>query len=222
VKPQEDNEMRANEQLNNENLVNNFYENNFERQSIKQNPSFSVQLILAVLTIAGIVLLMNGAAKAQEAKVHGYGSVNELRGVRQIYVNAGNDFNARNQIIEEISKRLPQLQIVGDSEESDVTLVYRSELLQVADKFQPAPRIISSDSRTKNYYGETSLTDFGIQTVSVISGIGYVVKIDGDDTSRMLMSFQSERLPGSLERSPAVKFAGAFVKAHRRANAGLL
>lgn len=214
--------MRANGQLNNENLINNLYESNWNRQSIKHYPSFSRQLILAVLTIAGIVLLMTAAVKAQEVKVHGHGSVNELRGVRQIHINAGNDVNARNQIIEEISKRLPSLRIVGESEESDVTLVYRSELLQIADKFQPAPRIISSDKWTKNYYGETSLTDFGIQTVSVISGIGYVVKIDDDDTSRMLMSFQSERLPGSLERSPAVKFAGAFVKAHRRANTGRL
>lgn len=191
------------------------------------NRKFSLinQLAFIAVILALIVLAMSFSVRAQSMPTTNFGNAAELRGVKSLIVKTGEDEKSRKAIIREISLKLPHLHIAENTEETNIALVYRTEASQKKmNEFLSAPKIISSIapfSTNRANYSFAEAIGITPQTQDFISGIGYVVKTNElAETRQILMIFESDRLQGSFERDPAVKFARAFVKTYLKANAG--
>ncbi len=198
--------------------------NDFPKNRSKGSFSLLNQLAFIAVIVALIVLAMSFSVRAQAIPVTGYGSADELRGVKSLSVETGADEKSRAAIVREISRRLPHLHITTDDtdEETNVALVYRTEAVQKKNDFLFAPQVVSRIAPhgfDKTNYPFAERLETIPQTLDFTTGIGYVVKTDEtEQTGRILMIYESDRLQGSFERDPAVKFARAFVKTYLKAN----
>jgi hypothetical protein len=149
-------------------------------------------IISCVLLICVLAL----PALAQNPTVE-YGHPGELRGVKKVFVDAGADIELRNRILEEIQKRVPDLNIVSSPEAADIHL-----------------RFSLKEERS---YGVGVIIPVrgGVGGYSV--GVGSVVKVLGENRVRVLLSFKDSRTRFG-ERRPSTNFAREFVDAYRRAN----
>lgn len=136
-------------------------------------------------------------ALAQNPTVE-YGDPGELRGVKKVFIDAGTDIELRNRILEEIRKRLPDLNIVSAPEAADIHL-----------------RFSLKEERSYGVIVPVRGGIGGIGTYSV--GVGSVVKVLGENRVRVLLSFKDTRTRFG-ERRPSTNFAREFVDAYRRAN----
>lgn len=187
--------------------LNNFSENTTKRKSF-----------LTVLFFLFIAIIMTLTVSAQERIVSGNGTKAELDGVGRIYVETGKDSKAREQIIKEIRRQVPYLNIVNVKEEADVTLIYRNESLQVEDNRQTeAPRQFV-DNKDRFYRTVSFQRETVKEPVTIPVGSGYVLKNNEDETARLLLNFQSERLSNNFDRNPAKTFAQTFARAYLEAN----
>ena len=148
-------------------------------------------LIISCVLLAYVLAL---PALAQNPTVE-YGHPGELRGVKKVFVDAGTDIELRNRILEEIRKRLPDLDIVPAPEAADIHL-----------------RFSLKEERS---YGVIVPVRGGIGGYSV--GVGSVVKVLGENRVRVLLSFKDTRTRFG-ERRPSTNFAREFVEAYRKAN----
>ncbi|HEV2667655.1 MAG TPA: hypothetical protein VG324_22260 [Blastocatellia bacterium] len=133
------------------------------------------------------------------------GSADELKGVEKIFVDAGTDMSVRDKIIAEIRKNLRaakrDLEIVSKPEESNIHLRFHYEWEKIVHGEGPAPPI---GRMTK-------------------IPVGTVVKILGQDSVRLLMSYSFDR-PNFVtgvswgRRKHEVEFTREFVKAYLAAN----
>lgn len=187
--------------------INNFSENTTERKSF-----------LTVLFFFFIAIIMSLTVSAQERIVSGSGTKAELDGVGRIYVETGKDSRARKQIIKEIRRQVPYLNIVNAKEEAEVTLVYRNESLQVEDNLQTESPRQFVDNRDRFYRTISFQRETVKEPVTIAVGSGYVLKNNEDETARLLLNFQSERLSNNFDWNPEKTFAQTFVKAYLEAN----
>ena len=148
-------------------------------------------LIISCVLLACVLAL---PALAQNPTVE-YGHPGELRGVKNVFVDAGTDIELRNHILEEIRKRLPDLNIVSAPEAADIHLRF-------------------SLKEERNY---GVIVPVGGRVGSYSVGVGSVVKVLSENRVRVLLSFKDTRTRFG-ERRPSTNFAREFVEAYRRAN----
>lgn len=125
-----------------------------------------------------------------------YGSPDELRGVKEIFVDTGTDIELHNRIGEEIRTRLPDVAVVSAPESADVHLQF--------------------SLKEERQYGLVVPVGGRIGVPHSV-GVGSVVKILGGSRVRVLLSFRDSRTRFG-ERRPSTNFARAFVEAFRQAN----
>lgn len=150
--------------------------------------TFIVPCVLLASVLALPVLAQNPTVE--------YGHPDELRGVKKVFVDTGTDIELRNHVLEEIQKRLPDLNIVSAPEGADVHLRF-------------------SLKEERNY--GVVVPAGGRIGVPYSVGVGSVLKVLGDDRVRVLLSFKDSRTRFG-ERRPSTNFAREFVQAYQRAN----
>jgi hypothetical protein len=175
---------------------------------------------LLTLTIL-LVLLVVCPTKAQSNLE--YGQLDELNGVKKVYVNTGTDLDGRENIIKVIKKDLPDLVIVSRVEEAEIALIYCS------DSYAVLRSIMQSGNSTTNgrlsVWGNTGTYSERTNSTStttpiyrnVTDGAGLVVKFTGNGSSRLLMDFKDKKT-SILERRPSTNFARKFVKTYKDFN----
>lgn len=132
------------------------------------------------------------------------GRAEELKGVTRIYVSTASE-DARNNIIGEIKKRLPQLTITERSEEAEVWLLFSSERRSFP-KADPTSALGSNSSGTSVEYE--------------LVASGAVIKPVTAASARRLLEFKqsTETTMSFPEQALSTKFARVFVKTYRKAN----
>lgn len=150
--------------------------------------TFIVTCVLLASVLALPVLAQNPTVE--------YGHPGELRGVKKVFVDTGTDIELRNQVLEEIQKRLPDLNIVAAPEGADVHLRFSLKEERSYGVIVPAGGRIG---------------------VPYSVGAGSVVKVLSDNRVRVLLSFKDSRTRFG-ERRPSTNFAREFVQAYQRAN----
>lgn len=148
-----------------------------------------------ITSLLFVVFLSSLTAHAQKQTVE-YGNPGELRDVKKVFVDTGTDIELRNHIVEEIRKRLPNLEVASAPEAADIHL--RFSLKEERD------------------YGLVIPVGGRIGVPHSV-GVGSVVKVVGADRVRVLLSFKDSRTRFG-ERRPSTNFARAFAEAYRQAN----
>lgn len=146
-----------------------------------------------------------------------YGNPQELKSVTKIYVYTDLQLSVRQDIIKDLSKRLPQLQIMDRVEDAEVYLGF------IADKASYLAGLSTSGSvATNGDISSTSRANYG----TVNTGAGLVFKIVNGH-NRLLMDFEDSQtvsptvhglILGALHGSPSGNFVKAFADAYVKAN----
>jgi len=125
------------------------------------------------------LLLLSVTAAAQQPNIE-YGQAGELRGIVKLFVFTDMDMQARAELIRELLKRLPRVEITETPEAADVYLIYRSETLHVPGALtwisESAP--VSGASARHGYDGVRT-TVVASQLAPVVVGTGVVLKTVG-------------------------------------------
>jgi hypothetical protein len=154
-----------------------------------------------------LLFLILACLPTQQAKLE-YGQPNELKGVTKIYIDAGLDLDARNNMVKAISKELKDITVTEQPEDAEVVLAYGASteryLLDVSTNTNKNSNGGSNSTSTPNYRKMTV-------------GSGMVMKNAANNRIRLLMKFEDTK-KGFLERDPSKNFARAFVKAYKDAN----
>lgn len=164
-----------------------------------------------------LVLIYQPISGQQSQDVFEYGSLADLKGVKEIYIDTGSNIELRNTIIKEITKTLKDIVVTPNPSEGEVCLVYNTN-------FQ---RLYAGTS------GNGTVTDNGNTTTvqaqstpqyrKVTYGAGAVVIMKPNNVIRIIMNFNDSKgdkppLATLFERNPSTNFARAFVKAYKEAN----
>jgi hypothetical protein len=121
------------------------------------------------------------------------GSPDELNGVMKVFVDTNMETQHRADIVKEIQKKLPALEIVPKPEDADIHLKFSLEKkTQPWNEGMPGRRV-------------------------PFRGMGKVVKVVSDGRIRLLLEYEEERIKFG-KRNPAEEFAKEFVKAYSGAN----
>lgn len=146
------------------------------------------KLVFAVITL--VLVVMNVLARQEQPAIE-YGKPEELKGITKIFVDAGTDLKARESIVEEIKKKLPNLTITESSDDAEVILIYSQS---------ERPRIVD-----------------GTSSRPIIAGGGMVVRPLSNNKVRLLMSHKTTK-KNIFQSDVSEKFAREFVKAYAKAN----
>jgi VWFA-related protein len=123
------------------------------------------------------------------------GSPEELKGVIKVFVDTNMEKLHRAEIVKEIQKQLPKLEVVPKAEDADIHLKFSLQsITQVWTEDIPLP------GRPRP-----------------IRGVGKVVKVVSNDRVRLLLEYEEGRKKFG-KRNPAEEFAKEFVKAYLRVN----
>jgi hypothetical protein len=152
------------------------------------------------------LLLVTCALWAQGPVIE-YGKPEELKGVTKIYIYTGTDIEVRQNIIKEIAKKLPSLQIADKPEEAQVFLLFAADSSTFLSSLQ---------TTSENTGGGTTSSSTPIYR-RVISATGAVAKPIGPNRVRLLMDFKDSRST-VFERRPSTNFARKFVEAYLKVN----
>jgi hypothetical protein len=149
--------------------------------------------IVAFISILALGLANQGTNLLQEPVVE-HGSPDELKGVMKVFVDTNMEMRHRAEIVKEIQKKLPALEIVPKPEDADIHLKFsfQSET-QIWDERTPG-------SRRRGRW------------------VGKVVKVVSNDRVRLLLEYEDRYRIKLGERNLAKEFAKEFVKAYLRAN----
>jgi hypothetical protein len=125
------------------------------------------------------------------------GSPDELKGVMKVWVDPSMEKRHRGEIVKEIQKKLPDLEIVPRPEDSDIHLKYSNQSKpKVFDERIPGTR------RSRG------------------PAVGRVVKIPSPDRERLLFEYVEEKYRIRVRGgpTPAQEFAREFIKIYLAAN----
>jgi len=182
-------------------------------------------LILMIVLIAQQPLAQQ---LAQQPSIE-YGNPQELKGVTKIYVYTGSQLAVHQDIVKEIAKKLPQLQVMDKAEDAQITLMFGTD---TASYFAGSSTTASGTGTTVSNGGiattngqasATSTARYG----TVTSGSGTVIKTVGPNRVRLLMDFNDTKRSGTglvgagisaLHGSPSGNFAKEFINAYVKAN----
>jgi len=150
-----------------------------------------------------LILALSVSAMAQ-TPLYEYGSIDELRGVKVIYIDTGTDLEVRQNMIKEIAKKLPELQIASRPQDATIALMLSADSSTFLSGVQAVP-VANSTLSTPQYR-------------SVIYGSGILImKGSGPDRIRILAEFKESR--GTIfERRVSTNIARDFVKAYQKVN----
>ena len=150
-----------------------------------------------------LILALSVSAMAQ-APLYEYGSIDELRGVKVIYIDTGTDLEVRQNMIKEIAKKLPGLQIASRPQDATIALMLSADSSTFLSGVQAVP------------VGNSTLSTPQYRSVIYGSGI-LIMKGSGPDRIRILAEFKESR--GTIfERRVSTNIARDFVKAYRKVN----
>jgi hypothetical protein len=167
------------------------------------------RITLSVFFIFLLVL----SASAQDPKIE-QGKPAELKGLVNIYVNAS-DERARQNIVGQIKRQLPQLIITDKAEDAQVLLKFQ-ETRRLYRRASGAPR--GSIQRRGATEQIESKGPINLPTGEFeIIAIGEVIKPVGLTSARRLLRF-NDALSSSLEDKLSNEFASAFIKIYKKAN----
>jgi hypothetical protein len=153
----------------------------------------------------------------QSQDVFEYGSLADLKGVKEIYVDTGANIELRNSIIKEITKSLKNIVVTANPSEGEVCLVYNAN-------FQRLYAGTSGNGTVTDKGNTTAIeTQSTPQYRNVTYGSGAVVIMKPNNVIRIIMNFNDSKgdkppLATLFERNPTTNFARAFVKAYKEAN----
>src|SRR5262249_20053253 len=122
------------------------------------------------------------------------GSPDELKGVMKVFVDTNMDKLHRADIVKEIQKKLPALEIVTKPEDANIHLKFSLQRKNNFDEGTPGkPR--------------------------PVRGAGKVVRVVSNDRVRLLLEYEEDEYRIKFgKRNPAEEFAKEFVKAYLAAN----
>lgn len=156
-----------------------------------------------LLMILALLALCTAAA-AQDFE---YGSPDDLKGLTAYYVDTQGDISARNKIVDEIRKALPDLALVDDMAKAQIRLNFRGDKQDVVTS--------AVTTATAPDMAWTTVTN---RRLPVGSGLVWIDARGPDrNRPRVILNFSS-RQDYKLEKAPSVKFAREFVKTYKKAN----
>lgn len=123
-----------------------------------------------------------------------YGTPQELKGITTIYIDTGTEVSVHLDILKEITKRLPELQVTNKAEEAEVLVMFGPESM-------------------KRFSG----TNGSGMIAKMIAPDRLRLLIDFNDTSHSSPTLHALSL-SALHGSPGVNFAKAFIDAYVKAN----
>ena len=179
---------------------------------------FHIQVV-SLLAITSI-----GQLAAQASPRFEYGSVSDLAGVTDFYVDTGMDLESRERIIENILDDLPQLSVAESAQEADVILVYgSSETSSYAGTWATSEDESSADaSVTGNRVHVEGQRDGSTLSMPIYqtrtAGSGQVLQLLPGGRIRLILTYEGSKVKGSIWKKPTTKFAEKFVDAFRDAN----
>ena len=149
---------------------------------------------LVGIAVMALVLSSPLSTTAREPVIE-YGQASELQGVTKVFVDTGADIQQRNLIAREIRKRLPDVEVVSQPEESDIHLRF----------------FLKETSAGKPDWVGTVVKVVGSNRVRVLSS-------HKDVTPPI---FATDTLPSSaMEVAKPHMFVMHFVKMYKKANVG--
>lgn len=143
-------------------------------------------------------------APAAIAQDFDYGTIDDLKDVKKVFVFTGTDLSARENIIKEVGKKLPQLTFTANADDAEVVLEYGSS----AEKY-----FAGMSSSSDGFGGVSSNARYGKKQV----GAGVVMKKGENGRLRLVLNFNDEQ-KSRFERRPSTNFARKFIDAYRKAN----
>ena len=153
--------------------------------------------------VVTLIMALSVSAMAQ-APLYEYGSIGELRGVKVIYIDTGSNLDVRQNVIKEIAKKLPELQIASRPQDATVGLMLSGDSSTFLTGVQTVP------------VGNSTLSTPQYRSVIYGSGI-LIMKGSGPDRIRILAEFKESR--GTIfERRVSTNIARDFVKAYQKVN----
>jgi hypothetical protein len=178
------------------------------------------------LNLTAALLLAFALPVAAQNQVVEYGTIDELREVKKVFVDTGTDAQQRERITKEIGKRLPGLTIVARPEDSDIHLRFeirdrqRVQVVGYPSPYPyPYPPYPQPHPQTRGRAPVQVGVGIPVGGTPRYEGIGTVVKIVGENRVRVLFSFRDGKgSPNPFEREPGTNFGRAFVKAYEKAN----
>jgi hypothetical protein len=196
------------------------------KEIVRRSRHILAKALFLTLAIA-LALAANAPVKAQEPRIE-YGSENELQGVQRVFIYTGMNLKARDEIAKNIQKRLPSITITAKQEDAEVALVYVQNHEEYLAWINHQSNTYTNgdvrmrDNRDGSYSGTYSSRSntYGSSTPIYrhsTLGTGMVVRLNGQDSVRLLMQFSDEKKT-HFERNPTTNFARAFVKAYEKAN----
>lgn len=182
----------------------------------------------SALAAALVVALPLHAATAQNFD---YGSPAELQGVLWIYVETGDELEVRQNILKNVQKELPFLQVAPSLAEADVVLVFGANAYTRyygtynSSSSTGAANCSGSAYGAGNYaYGQANCYgNANTQSSStpvygnVVDGKGWIVIVPDQGKPRLVHEYADSR-KSIFERRPSTNFARDFVKRYREAN----
>lgn len=147
-------------------------------------------------------LLLTSALSAYSQIQYEYGMPDDLKGLTKYYVDTSGDIKARNDIVKEVSKALPQLQLMDDIETSQIRLSFMGSVQDVV-----------GNART---VGNSTYVDN--ERLPIGTGLVWIDPRGADKSKlRVVLNFAS-RQDSKLEKMPYTKFAKEFIKTYKKAN----
>ncbi|MBO0727233.1 MAG: VWA domain-containing protein, partial [Blastocatellia bacterium] len=126
------------------------------------------------------------------------GSPDELKGVTKVFVDKNMEKRHRSDIVKEIQKKLPALEIVSKPEDADIHLKFSLQ--------------------RKTQYEQPPLDEHPPQW-GPLRGVGKALKVVSNNRVRLLLEYEEDRYRIKFgKRNPAGEFAKEFVKAYLGAN----
>jgi serine protease Do len=165
------------------------------------NGSFSMSKGLAPIQ-APTAAPVSSAATTNPTPIVQYGSSNELRGVRNIFIY-GVEPEVRNNMLKQFAKH-PDVKVVGEIEKADVVLVFG------ANTFSRGTFTNVWTDANGNGWASTS-PRYGV------TGSGSAVKFIPPNTLRVIWQFSATRV-SAFQRRPSTNFIRDFVAAWEKAN----
>ena len=155
-----------------------------------------------------VLLLFLANCVSAEAQILEYGKPDELKDVRSVYIYTGTELEVRENMVKQISKKIPTLEIADRPENADVLLLFSADsstfLANVATTTYSASPGMATSNSTPQYH-----------TVQI--GTGTVVKLLGPNRIRLLAQFQDSRKT-VFEHRTSTNVANDFVEAYLKAN----
>jgi hypothetical protein len=156
---------------------------------------------MKILTLSLLLLFTCTLAYAQSVE---YGQASDLKGIRRVFVDTGDDLKNRERIIKEIEKAKLNLELLNSPEGAELVLSFSSEILDDITDVKTLPPLapgLPARSRVEHQNSER--------------GKGFAFVPISPDRRRILFNWSGEQ---TLRANTATKFASAFVKTYKKAN----